>query len=276
MGKSNINKTNITKTMGKGKEALTRPLKDKVTLTKLKVDSINKPGTVLNQFYSGWNNPSGNQSEVKLRARIFFQQGGPDYNADPFSQILFDIMDNNIFTNPATSSEKNLSRIESVSVYALPVFRNVLSDGVAGSVVAVLYGLPAFVGGKGLTVAQRSTILTPTSVSDWVYVGGFSHDKTFSDGNVQPQVNSSNCQVVGQVAIIDPDTGNPIVNTADDFISIQYYVDITYTQTLPTYTDVQGTIPVLNNSSGWDDINAAAPGNLPAMVSVLDFSHDRS
>ena len=155
----------------------TQPRKDRIVELQrsLAQFNINEGGNsdiqkdVRNIFW----NPTASSREIVFKFVDFFDSPGTSgQTSDPYSafqQFKFDIGDVVNWTDNAVTTAAG-ARVLRYRLYALPNFD---PNFVSIATRAVLFGLPVRVGSEGaiVTVATKTTILTPTSVSDWVLVG---------------------------------------------------------------------------------------------------------
>lgn len=193
-------------------------------------------------------NPSGSAKELVFECIDFF-----DYVPNPAAglrQYAFNPKSFNL-TPPfpgaggSATVENNVGKIKSVKLYALPDF----SLNVSAASVQVLFGCPVskfgrydnastppeqdgFVG----TVAQRATLLTPTSVSDWVEIGGWSASSLFKDANFGPTYTPSQEQVLFTISCLDPDDAS----LSD--LNVQLMVVVEVAQSLPPLGTAQVSV----------------------------------
>lgn len=148
------------------------------------------------------------------------------------------------------SSEAYGNRIKRVHVHALPRFE----EDTATSSSLVMFAVPALRpitgddSGKNY-FAQDATLLTPTSVSNWVKVGSYDFDNLFGVTGYEPVYTNVNDTVkksllnVFEIQVLDPDDFTASKN------AIQYRVDIEYAANVPLIQQVYQT--VLSEATAW-------------------------
>lgn len=188
----------------------------------------------------GMFNPSGATKELVFKKSFYRDwSNSTDGTNRSCYQFAFDTRSNNPFAPELSGSAQmeafNICRIKTVKVYALPRFS--LDTGASG--IVALYSLPVQAGGELSDVAgsnQKSTFLTPTAISDWVYIGGFNQQKTFSTSTLLPAVDKAH-QVIGTVAFVAPETGDPVRTPSSNGIQIRF--DVIYAVTIPNLLKVE-------------------------------------
>lgn len=231
---------------------------------------------------SGFNsNPSGSEKELNVKVSDFV-----DSDPGHLSTYWFDIDSNGLELFPTVASAKMgpRCRVKRVTVYALPRFVN--SDVSAASVL-VCFAVPVTVGCSdpnessttSQSAASKSTLLTPTAVSDWVKVGYWNAEKLFSTTDMSPAFHNAgngtlSLQPLGTIGVYNPDNGSLIENTKP----IQLRYDIEYSITIPPLTSVYGTV---TNYTVDSSNNFSYPKNptytekvaMPCMVNVTSVTN---
>jgi hypothetical protein len=211
--------------------------------------------------YTSWalTNPTGAQKEVTFRVTDFFDSTGDvDF---PIQQYQYSL--NQTFFDPGPDlGTAAISRVKSFHLYALPQFELTTDT----SSVLATYALPVNTDGINGTACQQATLLTPTSVSDWVPIGSWYANKVFGNSNITMAVNASGSQVLGAIAFANPDDGLPFTG------KIQMMARFEVAQTLPPLTLVQGSVPSSNAILSWSSPTNSPAGPLPAVVTPLGIS----
>lgn len=218
---------------------------------------------------SGWVNPTASNKELVVRATDYFDSAPKFY-----TQYLFSVNENGIFQSPGLGSSANYCRVLSAKFYALPRFSN---DAISSATVLVAFAVPATLPlnsastveeQNSTSLCQKSTLLTPTSVSDWVLVGemkstAFDRSQAVPAYAANPGSNAG-LQVLGTLALLNPDDGT--LSTS----KVQYRVDIEYAQTVPNIATIKGAVPVTDNVAVWrEPIDGTDPSDLAAFVQPL-------
>lgn len=248
--------------------------------------NINTSKEAVQQYASIFNNPTGNANELIFRSTVYpdykYEENGAQQNVNSI-QYTFEVVENNPF-NGLSGLENNLCRIKHVHFHALPKFVN---DGVASNTLLAMYALPVQNGGttsaNSVTSAcQRSTILTPTSVSDWVYIGGFSQDKVFGTSTFAPTM-TFDYQVIGTLAIVDPETLTPVVDSDGKQLPIQLKITVEYAITLPPMfqMDIREAGNIFQETPDFGDFSriseaTAAEQILPAQCKFIRAQRNRT
>jgi len=139
-------------------------------------------------------------------------------------------LDNNFADSSPNIPQASYQKIHSVELYALPRF----SVDTAASPVVVLFGVPIMssVTGTSRNSAQRSTLLTPSSVSTWQKVGGWSASVLLSDTqqslSVQSNTGGFDFACLAACTVVDPDDYTAITDNG-----VQFKMVISVRQTLP-------------------------------------------
>ena len=214
-------------------------------------------------------NPTSATREIVYTVTDFFDSTGDE--TLQYQQIQMS-MENPLGMLHAQGTPTPFGRVEKFDLYALP--RSV-NAAVASSTLAVLFGLPV-VGGsvpsdettagneaKG-TAATRTTILTPTSVSDWVHVGHW--DRKTLELSSQSLQAQQGMTVLGAMTVVDPDKWTPVTS------KIQYMAKTTIRQSLPNTVEVTGTVPSGGNANMFNIASTATPGKLDLMVEAIGVS----
>lgn len=226
------------------------------------------------------NNPQGSKKELVLDIIDFFDYDGTTCNA--VNQYKYSVNNFNIVppdTNAISGAvpQKNVGKVTSVKLWALPAF----SLDTDSSAVMVLFGVPvnaygntAIVGDpitgidqqsyKG-TAGQMATVLTPTSVSDWVMVGKWDATSLFGDSNFYPAYDDGSNQALFTYSVVDPDSG------AATTTKIQFMVEVVQEQTLPILGSVDVGIFSGQTADLWDQavtVAQQAVSKTPAMISL--------
>lgn len=214
-----------------------------------------------------FNNPSAANSEIHVTLTDFFESSS---GLELYQQHLADLASLAKLINVSTSgTSRPLARITKYELFALPRFNN---GDVAGAALMVLFGLPvtpsvAATGiAAGSTVATRSTLLTPTSVSDWVLVGRWT-DHSLSSAPSMLMSNSNGYTALGAFVVVDPDDFLPVATT------IQYMARITFAQTIPNDYLYDGEV-VNGTSTLFETPSSNTPGVvLSAMLEAHNISN---
>lgn len=209
-------------------------------------------------------NPTSSGNSLKVKLMDFFDS--PVITAEgteAYQQYLFSVKNVlGIDTDAAVSANGALSVVESFELYALPQF----DLNTSNSSVMVLFGVPVqLVGtgaaGTGSTVATKSTLLTPTAVSDWVKVGSWNRNQLFDTTLVQPAYSGNgSLMCLGSFVIVDPDTGDLFPDGSSGPV-IQYMARISVSQVLPQILQATISIPQ-NGLPCWDyAVTTSQPAN---------------
>lgn len=216
-------------------------------------------------------NPSGSAKELVIEYVDFFDYDpGADPTTAPFKQYKFNPNFNNLVNPALNNPTENISRVNSVTLWALPQF----AVSTVESSVAVDFGVPVHSVSDAIltatpslevdilrgTASQKSTLLTPTSVSDWVKVGHWSYDKLFAVSNYNPVYDSLGNQCLFTFTVVKPDNG---VASAQ---GVQFMVEIEASQTLPPMSGIEVGRPASNNPTAWYNAVAGGTGVTPAFV----------
>jgi hypothetical protein len=181
-------------------------------------------GGVMESIGTGWYNPKSSSKEIKVVLTDFFDS--TDGILGTYQQWLFSPV-NPFFPSAAGSADANLGKVTKVRFYALPSF----TLDTSASPQMVIFGLPVLASGVGACASQQSTLLTPTSVSDWVSVGGWDASKIFADANVIPAVNdATSATPLGSLRVVNPD------DYSASSVIVQFMVQAHVSYTLPQIT----------------------------------------
>lgn len=161
------------------------------------------------------------------------------------------------------------ARIKKFELYALPRFSNAQ---VSQASALVQYALPVItVGTTGLegggAAAVKTTLLTPTSVSDWVLVGEWNEETLqLTSQSLAANVNGLTC--CGALTVRDPDD---MVTTSE--VAIQFMARVTFAQALPSITTVSGSVPVASTANVFTTVDSSVePSDLTVMVEAVSVS----
>lgn len=218
----------------------------------------------------GFDGGESSTKEILFRYTTYFNS--LDQAATGNSGVYYFRTDQDFIEN-ASSAGSPVMKVESLTLYALPGF----GLNTASSPAMVLFGVPvrSMDGTVVRNAAQQSTMLLPTSVSQWVRVGGWTADKLFADATLQPATVSSatlSFAALCQWAVVDPDTFTSI--TGPDFTEgIQFKLVVTVSQTLNVSQNVNAHIEY-SADPDWDSILTAAPSTqlFPSQIEALKLS----
>lgn len=203
-------------------------------------------------------NPTSSSREIVFKFVDFFDSPPvTGMQSDPYEayqQYKMDIGDILNLANAGGASTP-AARVTKFRLYALPQFSVVT----ASSTVAVLFGLPVGAGqdGSTMTAATKTTILTPTSVSDWVIVGEWDEATITSTANQFLSDGNTLYTILGSWVVVDADTFLvPELVSDANLGPVQYMAEITVAQALPNLFAVEaGQVQSTTNSFG-----ASIPG----------------
>lgn len=233
------------------------------------------------RLQAGFQNPTTSNNELLYLVRDFvdysyFKDGSGEETV--FKTIF------HYFTPPSFTSmldtQYAFGKILKCNVYALPRF-NFDSINSTNTGMMVLFAVPCISpgqeGGDWLT-AQKTTFLTPTSVYDWVHVGGWSFKNTFKDGLSLPKTDditeSSGTRVwnainMFRIQVVDPDTCQPFVVT-DTTAILQLRVDVYFEQTAPLV--IERPIAVYYTENFSDEPSDVTASSSPVLLQFLGAS----
>jgi len=225
-------------------------------------------------------NPQASKKELVLQAIDFFEYGGETQQA--LRQYKFNPNSFNLLppvSGALGGPDRNVGKITGCKVWALPSFiANGDGSGPSAATVQVLFGVPinnfqqlnvqpdpadnTQDNYRG-TAGQTATILTPTSVSDWVEVGSWKSSKLFSDSNFGPVYDDFGNQCLFTYSVVDP---NAATQSA---IKLQFMIEVTVEQTLPVLGTVKADQVATQSSDAWSGATTADVSDQPAMVSLV-------
>lgn len=202
------------------------------------------PTSALGMF----NDPSSSMREIVMNITDYFDL--EHQNSRPFSYAFKNAQA--IFSDLLTGG-KNFIRVRRARFHALPRFS---TTGIDSSLTNFILGFlvpgvnagalrPDEVSAKDRdrrATQQRTTMLTPTSVYNWIEVGTF-NERVFRNAMIVPlndllvQNADDEALVLGTFALLNSDTG-AIVND----VPIQMKVEIEVTATVPLATSFSGYI----------------------------------
>jgi len=209
---------------------------------------------------SVFNNPTAAAKEMLVTLTDFFES--PAEVLSPYQQYQLDLRNALGFNSGSTGVVAPLARVTKFELFALPRTQNA---AVAASTLAVLFGLPVNAGtgeSAGATAATKTTVLTPTSVLDWVPVGSWS-ESTITSTVQQLLTTPEGLTILGTFAVFNPDDWTP---TND---AIQYMAKVTMAQALPSYFTVQGAVPTAIGETAYSSPVASTPGALGLMAETI-------
>ena len=197
----------------------------------LNARSVGEANSLTRQVFM---NPTSSDREIRTTLVDFF-----DYNfgtdiALAFRQYLFNVANVYGFNTASPGAPNPMAQVLAFQLWALPRFSN---DNVARATLAVLYGLPVTGGAEsttGTTAALQTTILTPTSVSDWVKVGEW-NEKTIDLTTQQPLITPDGNSALGTFVVVDPDDFQVILD--DTLPPVQFMAKTIISQALPNIID---------------------------------------
>lgn len=201
---------------------------------------LTTPGTP--SALAGFMNPSAAQKEVVVQYQNYF-----DSVASSYQQIKVDTSDNPMSTS-GTFSE-GIGRVDSFELWALPQF-NLTTNS---STTMVAFGVPVSSGGNPACAAQQTTVLTPTSVSDWVKVGSWRRSELFADSIILPLDDGVEGFVLGTCTVLDVDT----LTLAETILQYRAVYDIAWT--MPSASRLNQAVLTSTSSNAW---SAAVTGSL--------------
>lgn len=198
----------------------------------------------------GFSNPSSSTNELVLQITDYFDSPGDvDFAFQQWNtNSYFDLFDSKY------QNQANLAKLVSFDLWALPDF----DVDTAVSAVMVLFGVPVQSSGLSVCAAQKTTLLTPTSVSDWVKVGSWRAKSLYADANVQPPADTT-LICGGSFVVVDPDTMEPVAT------KIQYRAEATFAITMPQVIEFPITVPV-TNVPAWNGVEANVPAPSPVVA----------
>jgi hypothetical protein len=217
----------------------------------------------------GFDGGDSSTKEILFRYTSYFNS--QDQAATGNSGVYYFRTDQDFIEN-AASSGSPVMKVESVSLYALPAF----GLDTTSSPVMVLFGVPvrSMDGTFIRNAAQQSTLLLPTSVSQWVKVGGWTADKLFEDSTLQPATVSNTTfsfAALFQWAAVNPDTFDVLPAVIGS--GVQFKLVVTVSQTLNVSQNVNAWIEYAA-APDWDSILTTAPTteNYPSQIEALKLS----
>jgi len=209
-------------------------------------------------------NPSGSQKELVWEFVDFFDYVKSDpASPKPLRQYQLDVS-NNIITPSDLNPASNIGRVEKVKLWALPQFD--IDTGISS--VVVDFGVPVvqsggtaalFSGNEG-TAAQKGTLLTPTSVSDWVLVGSYDAKSIFDQSNFGPVFSTAGDQVLFTMAVVNPDDGKESAST------IQFMLECTMSQTIAPQNNIKMKLVQSADANAWCIAGPATLAETPAFI----------
>ena len=179
-------------------------------------------------------NPTSSDREIRTTLVDFFDY---DFGTDialAFKQYLFNVANVYGFNTASPGAPSPMARLLGFQLWALPRFSN---DNVADATLAVLFGLPVTGGAEGTTAttaALQTTLLTPTSVSDWVKVGEW-NEETIDSTTQQPLITPDGNTALGTFVVVDPDDFEVLLDAT--LPSVQFMAKTTIAQALPNLLD---------------------------------------
>lgn len=221
-------------------------------------------------------NPTGSSKELVFECIDFFDyvpNAAAGLRQYAFNPKSFNLTPPFPGAGGSASVEDNVGKIKAVRLYALPDF----STNVAAASVQVLFGCPVNKfgqynsastppdqGGFKATAAQKATLLTPTSVSDWVEVGSWSAASIFKDANFGPTYTASQEQVLFTIACLDPDDASLLD------LNVQFMVVVQVEQSLPPLGTAQVSLVESASVDAWTGPvdNTASVNDEPVMVTL--------
>lgn len=209
------------------------------------------------QLQAVFNNPTASTKEMVVTLVDFFES--PKETVSPYQQFQLDLKNMLGFNAGSTGAASPLARVTKFELFALP--RSINAD-VAAATLAVLFGLPvnAGTGGTaGATAAVKTTILTPTSVLDWVLVGSW-NENTITSTAQQLISGSNGLTVLGTFAVFNPDDWTPVADP------LQYMAKVTIAQALPSYFTVMGAVPTAISENAYSSVTGSEATQLGLMA----------
>lgn len=195
-------------------------------------------------------NPTGASKELVFKCYDFFDFSSSTATAVhqyKFAANNFNIAPPSDTATPGVVPDANVGKIISVKLWALPQF----AIDTSSSLYEVLFGVPVCNYGEttvvgnpitGIdqesfrgTAGQCTTVLTPTSVSDWVLCGSYTSKSLFKDSNFSPVFDDGSGQALFTYAVVNPDDGQQVSENT----SIQFMVEVEIAQALPVLASVQ-------------------------------------
>lgn len=206
-----------------------------------------------------FNNPSSATREMLVTLVDFLES--PGEALAPYQQYQLDMRNPLGLEAGTTGVQSPLARVTSFKLFALP--RSV-NAAVASAVLAVNFGLPVTVGSaaaSGGTAAVKTTVLTPTSVLDWVLVGEWTEATVSS--TAQQLLSVDGRAVLGTWGLFDPDTW-----TASPDV-VQYMVEVTVAQALPNWFTISGATVTSAATTAYSSALVGTPASQGLMVEAL-------
>lgn len=205
----------------------------------------------------GFVDPTSSTNELLLDVTDYFDSTG---DAEFAFQQWLTTSDYQIF-NPKFN-QANMVKLVSFDLYALPDF----DLDTAASPVMVLFGVPVQVSGTSSCAAQQTTLLTPTSVSNWVKVGSWSAKSLFADANVAPPDSEGDRICGGSFVVVNPDDMEPSA------LRIQYRAEARFAITMPQVIRWPISVPSLNTPA-WDGVEDVDPAEAPVVAQFVGMQN---
>jgi hypothetical protein len=122
---------------------------------------------------------------------------------------------------------------------------------------------------EGFCAAQSTTLLTPTSVSDWVKVMDWEASKLFKDSNIRPQIIVGESTVdrmpVASGVVLNPDDLTPLTT---DGAQIQFMIRVKVAYSLPQVTTANFALKQGGDVALMSVADLESPDSTPCLVNV--------
>lgn len=210
-------------------------------------------------------NPDAASNEVELTLTDYFDYA--DMKASGVYLLGLNSIPNMRSIYQQTDMVGAGTRIRRVRVYALPRF----ALDTATSAALVLFGVPTSMsqalGGQinFVYLGQKATLLTPTSVSDWVMVGSYEFDNLFGVTGYEPVVTEVKDSLQPMTNLFEVQLLNP-----DDFsnleIDCQFRVEVEYAAAVPLIS--QSLVAIEATTIPWDGGFGIAYNPAPSKVLI--------
>lgn len=219
------------------------------------------------QLASVFWNPTAATREIHMTYVDFFDVKPLTTDGTPYRQYKADTSSFVDLDGIAPGTTAAFSRITGFKLWALP---RTVNAGVAGAVVAVLFGLPVQPGSAsstttGGTAATKTTILTPTSVSDWVLVGEW-NEKTLATTSQVLDINGTGFVALGSFAVCDPDDFNLITYESESETGIQFMAEVSFAQTIPNVVNVAAGVSAAADVTVYTSTTGGSLSTNPMMI----------
>lgn len=228
-----------------------------------KLNQLSKSfGQGTTNYMEGFYDPTDATSEIRFRVTDYFDSSA---NATNYvDQYLFDVSQEFVRPSPISGMNSTMCFVESVTLFALPGFSVATNTGA----LLVPFHVPVKFNANGetQTACQQSTLLTPSSVSNWVKVGSWKAKKLFRDGIYSPIRSQGSNQVLFCVGCFEPDDLTPTT------VKVQFRAEIIVSQNLPA---MNAAIAGVFAAPSWIDPIATGAAANNMLITCIGASNTR-